>query len=54
MSNITSGIPDGATLPAWVYFAAPPSSQSTMVLHLPGGTPALSVALSPLPSGSTG
>jgi outer membrane protein OmpA-like peptidoglycan-associated protein len=46
MSDITSGIPDGATLPAWVYFAVPPASQSTMVLHMPGGTPSLKVSFS--------
>lgn len=54
MSDITSGIPDGATLPAWVYFPVPPSSQSTMVLHMPGGSPALKVSFSPLPSSGGG
>lgn len=49
MSDITSGIPDGATLPAWVYFPVPPAARSKMVLHMPGGSPALTVSLSPLP-----
>lgn len=38
----------GDTLPMWLYFAAPPSGSSVMTVHLPGGSPTMTLPVTGL------
>lgn len=39
---------DGDTVPMWLYFAAPPAGTSVMTVHLPGGSPTLTLPVTDL------
>lgn len=40
--------PDGGVMPIWLYFAAPPSGSSVMTVHLPGGSPTMTLPVAGL------
>lgn len=53
-NQLGSGPSDGTTFPVWVYFPAPAASVTSMIVHMPGGKPALSIPLSAPPGPATG